>query len=149
MGATLTMPLDEYETLRRAVQEAEKENAALRAQLEKVNLSADDAVPKLATALNAALPIVQFAIANLDPDTVRGWPYETLRTLADTLQTVPGISAQTREAWIEFKKFASEAENRETERRTRPRAVAPATEGDWGPQTDEAKAVDAHYRGHR
>lgn len=93
--------------------------------------------------LSEVLPIVQFAVANLPPETTKGWPADGLHSLADHL----AIQGDRLELATAFHEFAVEASKFEAHRKANPQVVVPATQGDYGPQDDEAKAVHALYSG--
>jgi hypothetical protein len=52
---------------------------------------------RLAEALQHALKVVCFAVANLHPLTVRGWPYEALRALGQLAPHLPGVDESFRQ----------------------------------------------------
>lgn len=96
--------------------------------------------------LAAVIEIVQFAVANLPPEHVVGWPSQALVTFAEGLRMLP-ISDHDKELAEELLVFAGEASERAKERRSR-RGLPPgppAALEERGPQTEEAKAVHAHY----
>lgn len=57
--------------------------------------------------LQAALPLVQFAVANLPPETIV-WPYEQLRAFGERLKSCPGLDLFTRELGQNLIGFAAE-----------------------------------------
>jgi len=102
-------------------------------------------VPALMVALRAAVEVVQFAVGNLDPTTVRGWPYEALGTIADALEQIPGLQEDPnmRSLAGELRHFAGIAAGLEEFRKERDakRVVTPATAADFGPKTAEASFI--------
>lgn len=96
-------------------------------------------------AFDQVLPIVQFAVGNLPPETIKGWPHETLDAVAQRYLQLSGQSLARlteRELMEELRKFAAEAKGWETRRG--PRLVGlhgqpHAGPEDFGPQTPEAK----------
>ncbi len=69
-----------FDRMRTRLAEQEREINALKAQLLAATFEA--AGPIVEGALRAALPIVGFAVGNLHPLTVRGWPWHRLAELA-------------------------------------------------------------------
>lgn len=116
--AEIKMTLQEYndlinqrdEAIKRAA-EAEKREAEVRLQGGDSDLTA-----RLSDAVLAALPVVKFASGNLDPRTVRGWPYPELETFAEAIETLPGVDAPTKETALEFRNFVHEGQQVEAER---------------------------------
>ena len=64
-------------------------------------------------ALAAALPVIQFAVANLDPRTVRGWPAADLERLAELLE---GALPEHSVLALALKTFAAECRELEAYR---------------------------------
>lgn len=96
-------------------------------------------------AFDQVLPVVQFAVGNLPPETIKGWPHEALDAVAQRYLQLSGQSLgriTERELMVELRKFAAEAKGWETRRG--PRLVGlhgqpHAGPEDFGPQTPEAK----------
>ncbi len=59
--------------------------------------------------LDAALPIIQLAVGQLDPATVQGWPYVELERIAGMIVNVYPDDANLQSLAIEFRTFAAEA----------------------------------------
>jgi hypothetical protein len=77
--ATVSMPLQTYLSLQRYASE-------LECATEADGASAPTAPPSAwQEAAMMALPVVQFAIGNLDPQTVRGWPWQALQRLGEKM----------------------------------------------------------------
>jgi hypothetical protein len=106
------------------------------------------------------LPIVAFATGNLDPATVRDWPYATLRAYATGLRTHAlnklkknagdDVAQQIADQCGELIKFADEAQGYEEARG--PKKVGLhgqpfAKISDFGPQTPEAQLVHNNHVG--
>lgn len=118
MQANVTIALDELDNLRAQVQKAGDEAAALRAQLQKAERSSEDArVDHLFQLVEALIPCVQFAVGNLDVETVRNWPHPDLAKAAKLLEHAPGLPGNLKELHIEWGVFAREAAKIEDERR--------------------------------
>lgn len=115
--AEITMSIQEYEELKTQRDTAEARAAAMEAKAAAAELSdPDDIIVKLMDAIDAALPIIKFAAGNLDPRTVRGWPYPELETFAKTLDTLPGADIATKDTALEFRNFILEGQATEAER---------------------------------
>lgn len=116
---------------------AEKETAAARL------VDPSGRLPELLATIEAALPIVQFAVGNLDPTTVRGWPHKELAAFAKGLAS---LSDREKDAIAEeFTTFAKLAGGLEEFRKERDKnkIIVPASASDYGPKTAEAAFVHA------
>jgi hypothetical protein len=120
MGAQVTMSLAELDELRGKLMAAREEAGKLQAKLTAA-LAADPEgrVTVLIDAIRAVLPIIRFAVANIDPRTMTRWPYEDLRNFAKALRGVPAFGADIEECAIEFEAFSREAELIELDRAER------------------------------
>jgi hypothetical protein len=140
----VTISLGDLDALRAEVKAAEDRARDLEEQLADAKLGPD---PEFARhtieAFRATLPIIQFAVGNLHPSAVRSWPYEALRNVAEYLKTLPGADVNDHALAHEFVEVAKQAQGYEEFRRVRDAqtVVLPASPADWGPQTEEAKAV--------
>jgi hypothetical protein len=138
--------LSALDELREGVRTSKEQIAQLQKALRTAQLEDKSGrIPELMRALHAAIEVVQFAVGNLDPTTVRGWPYEALRTLADVLEQTPGLQedANMRSLAGELRHFAGVAASLEEFRKKRDaeRVVVPASAADFGPKTAEAAFV--------
>lgn len=95
-----------------------------------------DTTPSLET----ALPIIQFAVANLPPETTVGWPYTDLKAVAAKLRADDRFDNP--DLLLDFDKFADECANYDRHRRANPPAVTRAVASDFGPKTQEAAVID-------
>lgn len=121
----------------------ELEKAVTEAQLtDKAGI-----VQQLHKAFHEAIKVVQFAVGNLDPQTVAGWPHAALAKIADAIEQLPGIDRHVSEMPEELRAFARLAASYEEFRKARDanRVVVAASASDFGPQTPEAKAVHEAY----
>lgn len=124
MNAKVEISLADLDNLRTSRARAETELADLRKNYDALRTSLAavpedvrkniplDALgdgPNLVAALAESLTIVRFAIGNLDPMTVRGWPHRSLLALAELLPKVPGVSDEDRELWMDWRIFARRA----------------------------------------
>jgi len=120
-NATVNLPLAEYNALCGRMADLENQVAQLTRDLTAAKVADPSGqVPLLLRTINTALPIVLFATGNLDPATVRGWPYKEVSALADLLVQVPGLTlADPGAALTDLRTFAREAAGVEQERRRR------------------------------
>jgi hypothetical protein len=118
--AEITMSLQEYEEIKTQRDEARQEMAELRKKLHDAEMrDPSERVPGLVRAVEAALPVVKFAVGNLAPETVRGWPYDDLAAFAEELDKLPGADTRMQEYALEFRNFVREAQSIEADRRER------------------------------
>lgn len=104
-SATITMTVHDYRAI-----EAQYEQLCKLLQEHAAAAPAPTADESLyRAALEAALPVVHFAIANLPPETYAGWPHGSLRGLGKLLlQIYPDDRAREPIA-LDFQHFADEA----------------------------------------
>jgi len=139
---TVSIKYSEYERLRTGLDNASSKIAELTKQLEDARLiDPAGTIKQYNIALCAALKIVQFAVANNDPATVRGWPFEALRDIARMIKELPGIPRNFDELPLVFEEVAERAASYEATRQQNRRAAVFATAADFGPQTPEAALV--------
>jgi hypothetical protein len=137
--AQVTLGIDEWDDMRNKQQRLHDEIAALGQQLAAAERQDPTGrlVPVLET-IEAAIPVIQFAVGNLHPDTIIGWPYESLRSFADLLNKMPGATHEQKELTIELRAFAGVAEMRARERAMRP--IVPVVSVPAEPEDDTADA---------
>lgn len=142
--AVVNVPIDEWDEIRNREQKLHAEIAELTQKLAQAERT--DPTGRLEPtieAVEAAIPIIQFAVGNLHPDTVRGWPDDALHTFADRLTAMPGATQIQKELAIELRAFAHQAEMRARERATRPPEPAPLPEPPpAGNDADSADSAD-------
>ncbi|MEX2716748.1 MAG: hypothetical protein Q6370_010645 [Candidatus Sigynarchaeota archaeon] len=144
---SVTVPLSTYDKLRDELKQLQSKNYELEKQLDAAKLGDGNIAKQLLDAFHATMKVVQFAVGNLDPATVAGWPYEALVAVAAAIETIPGIDRHIQELPDELRAFASVAKGLEEYRRERDKnkVVVPATAEDFGPKTPEAARVHAAY----
>jgi len=110
----------DFKALEEAKADLTREVAALKQQLALAELSgvdgAGERLKRLFEAFSQAMEVVRFAIGNLHPLTVRGWPYEALQALSVTLPTIPSAERFPQELAVTFAYFAGLCEKWETAR---------------------------------
>jgi hypothetical protein len=132
---------EEVKTQQTRIYELEKQVSA--AQLDDVS----GTTKQLHEALHEALKIVQYAVGNLAPETVAGWPHQALINIADAIEKLPAMDAHIKEVpndWREFAKLAAAFEAQRAERR-KTQVVTMATAADFGPKTPDAEAAHVEY----
>jgi hypothetical protein len=113
----INMPLSEWQEMQSKLARAQKENGELERKARDLERSDPTGrIDRLVEALDDALEIARYAVANLDPATVRGWPFKTLRALGERLRDIPGATADHTQIGAEFVSFSHEAETLENER---------------------------------
>lgn len=134
---------DDQRSLQEKVYELEKKLAA--AQLN----DASGATKILFDVFHETIKIVQFAVGNLAPETVAGWPHQALYAIADAIEQVPGVDQHVKELPNDLRHFAKLAAGYEAYRKERDknRIVTIATAADFGPKTPEAAAAHASKHG--
>jgi hypothetical protein len=100
------MDITEWQELRNTIDALERDVAALRKRLAEARIGACGDNRRLFEALNHTIEIVRFAIANLEPRTVRGWPHESLSAFAALLPDLPGIDRSLAESAGDLTLFA-------------------------------------------
>ncbi|KKN61338.1 hypothetical protein LCGC14_0522700 [marine sediment metagenome] len=83
-GILMTVPYQTFQTMKKRIDELVAENLALK----KCPPEIQDDEADLRAALYAALPVIQFAVSNLNPESVRGWPHAQLDALGRHLKEV-------------------------------------------------------------
>jgi len=115
--ATVTLTLGQLQELQTKIVALEKEIADARRTIDSGRLGDPESSARaLSTTLTDSLAVVRFAVANLDPLTVRGWPYDELRRVGAAIATLPGVSDFVRELSNTLVEFANRAEGWEQAR---------------------------------
>jgi len=120
-SATLNLSMSDYTMLLNRVKEAEQEAAEARVALQAQRLEDPTGrVPALTTFARECLTIARFAVANLPPETIRGWPVEALRRMILGLKDLPDYTVNDRDMALDLLNFADECEQHEIRRRALP-----------------------------
>lgn len=119
MSSNVNLTLDDYNSLLEARRNAENEAADLRKQLREAKLATggDDRVRVLTQSVRNALEVVRFAVANMPPETVRGWPWTKLVAVSHDIEVLPDADSDDVSFAIELRKFAVECEKIERQRK--------------------------------
>jgi hypothetical protein len=142
----LTIKLSAYDKLREDARTMQTANYELEKQLKEARLADPSGLTQqLNVAFHEAIKVVQFAVANLPPESVAGWPHEALAQVADAIAKTPTMDAHVMEVVPELRAFAKTAAGYETYRKERAatRVVVAASASDYGPKTTEAALVHA------
>jgi hypothetical protein len=144
---TVNVKYSDYNKLREDLRSLQNVNYELEKKLAAAQLG-DDAIAKLLhDTFHSAIKVVQFAVGNLEPSTVAGWPHAALVEIADAIEKIPGVDQHVAEMPPELRHFAGLAASLEEMRKERDKnkVVTMATAADFGPKTPEAAAVHAVY----
>ena len=118
MGAQITLSMDDYQLLLDGKKKAEEETAEVRKQLEQARFVDGDARVALVTKFaRDCLTITRFAVGNCPPETIKGWPYETLVRVAKQIENLPDYSIADRDMAIDLESFARDCEKYELSRK--------------------------------
>ena len=112
----ITIPIEKYTAMQERGNKLERElKDALAACQKAETTDPQNRIDHLRCTLQHALVVVDFAVANLDPETVRGWPHKDLEELSADMKNLPGASTlekQVSVAFHEFARFAAQIEMR-------------------------------------
>lgn len=123
-SSTINLTLEDYNVLQDAKRQAENEAAGLRKELAEARLDVgnDGSTRALVASVRGALDIVRFAVANMPPETVHGWPIAKLIEVSHSIEKLPDASSDDVSFAIELRKFATECELIERQRQAMKRA---------------------------
>lgn len=141
MDATVQISLVELDKLRETARRAEDTAWKLDEEVRKAERRGVESATEAVPAVELAIQLVQFATANLPPETSPGWPYQALKGFGEAVQGLAGLSVHAKEAGADFITRAAEIEPFEVFRAAMPKKATIALPGDYGPQTDEARAA--------
>jgi hypothetical protein len=123
-GPTLQLNLNDYNALIDARAKAEQELAVVHAELLAAKIADPSGrLPAITTFARECLTIARFAIANLPPEMIRGWPYQALRNVCNTIDILPDYSADDRDMALDLLNFAKDCEDHAIRRSTEPKAT--------------------------
>jgi hypothetical protein len=146
---TVNVKYSDYSKMRDDLRTMQNRIYALEQELATAQIADTSGTAKqLHDAFHEMIKVVQFAVGNLDPQTVAGWPHAALVAVADAIETIPGIDQHVREMPPELRHFAKIAEGYEQFRKERDakRVVVAASAEDFGPKTPEAALAHAAYK---
>lgn len=108
-GATVTIPLLEFQGLQSQIGAANAETAKLAAELNAVRAAArSETEATLLGLIRQAIPGFQYAVANLGAE-ISAWPPDALDAWASLVEAVVGANdSQTHELAIDLRAFARE-----------------------------------------
>jgi hypothetical protein len=116
-AATVTLPHSDYQRLQDDIRALKAEVEAKRVEIEDLKLGPTDShARQLLDALNSSLDVTRFAIGNLPPMAVRGWPHKSLRSLAALLPSLPGVDEGIREVSTDWRLVADDCQKWEDAR---------------------------------
>lgn len=88
-------------------------------------------------ALEAAIPIVQFAAGSLNPESHRGWPHDCLHKLGELLEHTAGDDGNRRQLGHEFQRLAKDAAHVDDFRMSRSAAATAVVQAGGDEVVDE------------
>jgi hypothetical protein len=104
--AQITLEKTEYDVLQNVIEAARQESAKARDELEAERArSFDDRLEELTKFAVAAKEVVDYAVANLNPEFSRNWPHEAMKTLADHVAKVGATGSRDQERALIWGKF--------------------------------------------
>lgn len=149
---TVQLKFSEYQSLLEEVKTQQSRIYELERQLAGAQLADVSGTTKqIHDALHNALKIVQFAVGNLAPEIVAGWPHRALADVANAIDTLPAMDTHIKEVpndWREFARLAAGFEELRKQRKAT-QVVTAAVAADFGPKTPEATAAHVEYDAHR
>jgi hypothetical protein len=153
--AQVTLSLDDLDSLRQEIFASSARVEKLTQQIEAMKYNdSSGLVPDLCQTIRAAIKVVQFAVGNLDPSIVRGWPHQDLAKFIEGIERMPipdedaSVRIGMREMAHDMKSFVRTAAQYEEYRRQNAQGLIVASPSDFGPQTVEAQAIHAASERH-
>ena len=117
MKPTVTISIEEYDNLRNVAKSCSSQIAAAKAETEaEKNKDHSQEAENFRGMLLRAILVIQFAVGNLDPTTVRGWPWQDLMLFAISLRDAPGIPFEFKEMTYDLEHFCNECKKIEEDR---------------------------------
>jgi hypothetical protein len=151
--AQVTLSLDDLDSLRQEVFAARVRTEKLMREVETAKAGDPNGlIPDLCQTIRAAIKVVQFAVGNLDPSTVCGWPHQDLVQFLDGIVKMPvpdedsSIRIGMQEMARDMQHFARTAAQYEEYRKQRVAIAVPASASDFGPKTIESQAAHEQRR---
>lgn len=123
VNSTVNLTLEDYTALQQAKVNAENERAELQKKYDALRLAngTKQDITALNTAVRRCADVARFAVANLPPESTKGWPFAELRVLADSVDALPDAGPNDKTLAIELRAFAAECEKHEHRRAAMPK----------------------------
>jgi len=103
------MTLDDLKAIEARERSAYEELAKIRAELiEAKSIDPANTIKMLVPLCREMMTIIRFAVANLPPSEIRGWPFEAVHTVANRLGELPDKTSDDLTFAIELRAFANE-----------------------------------------
>jgi len=135
--------MEEYQALQKARAEAETESAKLRSDLVQAKLGDPSSLVRAVNIVaRDAIAIVRFAMANCPPETIRNWPFESLRSIANRIATLPDYTSDDAELAREMRTMAKEAERYAQKRAVEGEPYVAPPDGTKAPTLADLQALD-------
>ncbi len=139
MPASVTLPLEELDMMRKASEEKDVQITQLKQDLLEAKMSDQmGSIAPMAKLCRHTMEIVTFAVGNLSPEIIKRWPYQALREVATRLALLPDYSINDGDLAAELLKFAAECERWEARRKSEPEKYVPPPPG----RDDHGRYVD-------
>ncbi len=121
-GTSITLAYQTYRQMERELEELRAKAAVQQQPIAAADL--DEYVLDLQSEITAAISVAQFAVGNLNPESVRGWPHEQLKEFGELLiKTAMGTDQDQIMLGLSFVHFARECADVATFRANRTRAA--------------------------
>lgn len=104
--STISLKMSEYQAIVKGREDADRRLVELTLELAAAQRADPSGrIPPLLDMINHAKRLIQFAVANLPPETTRGWPYGDLASFARALAaSAPkdGADAELAHSWLSW-----------------------------------------------
>jgi hypothetical protein len=118
LNSEVKLTMADYQMIIDGRAQAEKDAAALREELKAARMiDPTDTIQKVTTFARDAMVVARFAVSNLPPETIKSWPYETLKRVAETMNVLPDFDTNDRDLTIDLLAFARDCEQYELRRK--------------------------------
>lgn len=115
--AVVTLKYSELNKLQSDLRDANARILEMEKEVEEAKLGDHGGVARqYQEAFSDAMQVVRFAVGNLEPLTVRGWPYKNLFEIVGHLRALPGLDFDSEETSGDLKLFAEECKRWEIAR---------------------------------
>lgn len=120
MSAQITMSYEEFKVFEDAKEKSEAEIAELKKQVSEAKLGDPGSIVRvLADVTRQALQIARFAMANMSPEVIKGWPADSLRAIGLQISQLPDFTVDDRDFGLEMIHFADEIDRWDQHRKAK------------------------------
>jgi hypothetical protein len=118
LNSEVKLTMADYQMIIDGRAQAEKDAAALRVELAAARMAdPTDTITKVTAFARDAMIVARFAVSNLPPETIKSWPHEVLKRVAETMNVLPDFSTNDRDLALDLIAFAKDCEQYELRRR--------------------------------